>query len=46
MQLKSLIERNIEYEQKVRLEKWKLEDEISGMLTKADTEMFELQVGQ
>ncbi|THD27792.1 IQ domain-containing protein D [Fasciola hepatica] len=43
IQLKKLIERNIDYEQKTRLEKWKMEDEISGMLAKADTEMFEMQ---
>ncbi|VDP65637.1 unnamed protein product [Echinostoma caproni] len=41
--LKTLIEQNIKYERKVRAEKWKVEDEISNMLAKADTEMFEMQ---
>lgn len=44
--LVTLNNENLKREQKIRSEKWKVEDEVLEMLDKADTEMFDMQVGQ
>ncbi|KAF5404635.1 IQ domain-containing protein D [Paragonimus heterotremus] len=42
-QLSDLTKNNIEFERKLRMEKWKVEDSVSALLTKTDTDMFEMQ---
>ncbi|KAF8572377.1 hypothetical protein P879_00010 [Paragonimus westermani] len=42
-QLNDVTKKNIEFERKLRMEKWKVEDSVSALLTKADTDMFEMQ---